>query len=549
MYRMLIVDDLTVIVDGLMSLFGKQRDLELELYEAYSACEAIDILREVKIDIVLSDIKMPGMEGIELLREIRLYWPDCKVIFLSSFDDFNYVKGAISGGGFDYILKTEPDVNIVNAVRKAVAELNDEYEARKRLHQANLQKKQAVPVLRQQFFRMHLQDEVVHNAARLRDSFEEMEIELAADLPMLLLIGRVDSWEGKSQVSERRLLLYALQNIAEEHLRVSAQLVSFAADESNVVWLIQPKEEMPKESEVWEKLWSFVYGTLESIRKIVGDLLKIPVSFLLGHTPVRWDKISTAYDALRTLFLSEWGTGRGVILTDRFVPDPSRMSVDSTKSRLQSQKMKKMSLLGHYLETGARQDFERVFQEIVEGVKEEQRSGFLKLEMFHGLAAIFLAYLNHYPPNREIVASIVLDKLSHADPNSSWDDIVSYYSKLSELMFEHHTESDVRNELDVVSEINDFIEKHLSEDLSLTRIGRHVHLNPAYMSRIYKQSTGYGLSEYINMIRLEKAKDLLKHSVLKIYEISSMVGYDSRLSFIRFFKTNMGVTPQEFRDM
>lgn len=91
MYRMLIVDDLPVIVEGLVKMFGKKKP-ELELYQAYSAYQALDVLNRTRIDIVLSDIRMPGMEGTELLHEIKRHWPLCKVIFLTSFDDFHYIK-------------------------------------------------------------------------------------------------------------------------------------------------------------------------------------------------------------------------------------------------------------------------------------------------------------------------------------------------------------------------------------------------------------------------------------------------------------------------
>jgi two-component system response regulator YesN len=97
MYRLLVVDDVPIIVDGLSELLLEEETFDVEVYKAYSGIEALEILMKNKIDIVLSDIKMPYMEGIALLQEIKAQWPNCKVIFLTSYNaDENYssrVKG------------------------------------------------------------------------------------------------------------------------------------------------------------------------------------------------------------------------------------------------------------------------------------------------------------------------------------------------------------------------------------------------------------------------------------------------------------------------
>lgn len=126
MYRLLIVDDLPIIVDGLLELFNETDHLQLEVMKAYSGEEALEVLSHHRIDIVISDIKMPGLEGIELLREIKSQWPACKVIFLTGYNDFHYAKSAITYGGFDYILKVESDEKIIQSVERAIEKIEEE---------------------------------------------------------------------------------------------------------------------------------------------------------------------------------------------------------------------------------------------------------------------------------------------------------------------------------------------------------------------------------------------------------------------------------------
>ena len=106
MYRMLIVDDEEIITDGLADVFGKL-NLDLDIYKAYSGQEALELLNRTRVDVVLSDICMPGMDGLELMETIRLNWPQCKIVFLTGHNDFNYVYQAIQAPDVQYVLKTK----------------------------------------------------------------------------------------------------------------------------------------------------------------------------------------------------------------------------------------------------------------------------------------------------------------------------------------------------------------------------------------------------------------------------------------------------------
>jgi len=549
---MLIVDDLPVIVEGLVKMFGKRKP-ELELYQAYSAHQALEVLNRTRIDIVLSDIRMPGMEGTELLPEIKRQWPLCKVIFLTSFDDFHYIKDAISGGGFDYLLKTESDDEIIRSIDKAIAELDAQAEANRKLLEANFRSRKAISLLQQQYVNELLRGKASLAESSVRTRIRELEMSLSAELPVYVLLGRIDSWGGKGTLEGRKLMLYAVQNIVAETLRLKVKLASSEVDGWNVAWLLQPTdpnlekdENSPNEA---EKNWfEWVYEELDAIQANCREAVGLEVSFAIGPAVVRWDSLPEAYDELLSLLWGEQGTGSEVRLRGLTRLGAPRSSLEAAKTKLANRKMKKIGLLGHYLENGEKADFDSLLDEIIDHAADENRSGFVKLEVYHSLASVFLSYLNQYPPDGKLAAQIGLDRLSHADVNLSWEELRSYFRKLAELLFDNRDHPAAQDEHIVVLRINEYIDTHLAEDVSLAKLAGIVHLNPSYLSRLYKRTAGIGLSEYINMARTEKAKELLKHSAYKIYEISAMVGYDSRLSFIRFFKTNMGMTPQEYRD-
>jgi two-component system response regulator YesN len=553
MYRMMVVDDLPIIVDRLVTLMDECKPVELEMYKAYSAFEAIDILKKIKIDIVLTDIKMPGMEGIELLHKIREYWPGCKVIFLTSYGEFHYAKAAISGGGFDFILKFESDEVIIKAILKAVSALDDEYATIKQLHEAQMQKRQVVPLLQEQvlYNLLHGKGEF----RRSKEQFSQTGITLNGELPVYVLVGRVDDWAAITGTTDRKLLLYAARNVTEELLRVSVDIVSVTVEESRMACLLQPKAILSDghqgevADEVWERTFFFVYESIPSIQSICRDLLKVSFSFALGKQPVMLSQLSEMFDLLRSQFLSQASAGKELRLTNRTASDTDSPPAATAKHKMQSFVIKKIELLAHYLKNGKNEEFDRLFEEIMVDTSHESVSGFLKLEVYHSFASIFSSYFRLHPPDSALSARIELGKLTQANPEDlSWEEIKTYFSAIANQIFAHKGEVEKPGKENIILWLNDFIERHIEEDLSLTRLAEIVHLNPVYLSRLYIQETGIGISDYVNVCRLEKSKELLKNTHYKIYEIAEKVGYDSVLSFIRFFKKQINMTPQEYRN-
>lgn len=124
------MDDEEIIVDGLFHLLKKTKNSELMIYKAYHSDEGLDIILHNSIDIVLSDICMPGMSGIDLLDIVNQKGIKVKFIFLTAYDNFDYIQTAIRNGGFDYILKTESDEKIIVAIDRLMEKIRSERQER-----------------------------------------------------------------------------------------------------------------------------------------------------------------------------------------------------------------------------------------------------------------------------------------------------------------------------------------------------------------------------------------------------------------------------------
>ena len=167
MYTMLIVDDERLLLDGLFQLFSEQQELQLSLHKASSGIEALKIIEDRKIDILLTDIKMPKMSGLELGGHASRIWPGCEIIYLTGFNEFEYVHHAIKNGALNYILKTEGDDHIVATVRQAVRELEEKQQAASLLEEAEELRKRQILHYRSQYLTDYIEgiispEEITH---------------------------------------------------------------------------------------------------------------------------------------------------------------------------------------------------------------------------------------------------------------------------------------------------------------------------------------------------------------------------------------------------
>jgi two-component system response regulator YesN len=205
-------------------------------------------------------------------------------------------------------------------------------------------------------------------------------------------------------------------------------------------------------------------------------------------------------------------------------------------------------MLLNSLENGSEEEFYRLYEELAPIFSDDRVPSLQKIELYHALSYVFLTFVNKYDMEGELGEQIEWNKLLHFDDRVSWEEWNVYFLHLASLLIAWNRQEQEQSTHDVVKKVHEFIESHISSDISLIHLADHVNLNPSYLSRLYKQITGNGLSDYLTEYRDRKAKELLKKSNLKVHEIAAQLGYNSSHAFIRFFKKQNQVTPQEYRE-
>ncbi|MBB3128451.1 two-component system response regulator YesN [Paenibacillus rhizosphaerae] len=546
MYRLLIVDDEPYIVSSLKDMFEDSDRMELDIYCAGSASEALDVMEKTRVDIVLSDIRMPGMSGLELLERVKGKWPACKVIFLSGHNEFTYVQAAMRHGIAGYLLKTDDEEEIVEAVRKAVDELGSEQAIQNLIESAHVQIKKALPMLQKDFLTSIVTESPVDEGA-CRRRFEELSIGLDAALPVMLVIGRVDRWPDDFTLTDKELMLFAVQNIAAEVLAHTADMVTVVSGRARFFWLVQPKRAdtaVPIGADVSTRV---IHELLDYVQAMSRKLLKLTISLSFTAQPFRWENLPQKYEALNRLLIRGLGDSEEMLLVER--GDAYENDAPETAS-LRREKMThlrqfRLNQLKTLIESGQQEAYFELLDDVL-----QQGSGdtFSDLqEIYYSIAVMLLSQINRWSVYAEIDKAYPVSRLLVMESHGSWPDACRFVRGISAGLFERLRQENTDRSNEVIRRLHEYIAGHIDGDLSLVRLADVVELNASYLCRFYKQQTGIGLSDYISELKLNAAKRMLSDTRMKISEIATRIGFESGY-FSRYFKKETSLTPQEYRE-
>ncbi|PYY26378.1 response regulator [Paenibacillus illinoisensis] len=549
MQRMLIVDDEPVILDGLYAFFQKANFQDMEIIKAHSAFEAIEWLNSVKVDIVLSDICMPGMDGMELIEKIMDRWPRCKVLLLTGHNEFDYAHQAIRNPCVvDYLLKTEGMSQIRTAVERALAQISEENDFRYQNAWFRSKLPRALPQLQRQLMLDLMKRTERHDVSSLQEELDAVQLPFRSGECVIPVIIRVEEWNNYQTQADRSLIRYAVANVAEELLQDKSTVKAVDLDYQVIACLIQPVAESTayrgNAQEQWEQTLRFVYGTLEFVQQSCADCLNLSVSIMVSEQAVAWMELNQAIAQLRLSIHQGPGLGMEKLIRVNVQPvmnvAPNPLSQQAVAS-LHLDQVKQHVAAGD-------SEWLTSFQKWTESSKEGLQDPFFRMKVYTEAGSILIELLHElglYEPAKEEMG---LSRMLHFDIHTPWPELVIFYQSAFEWMISKRSDTRLNDQSQILISIHQYIKQHLEDDLSLTRIAQEVSLNPSYLSRWYKRVTGKGISEYIHDRRIERSKELLLGSSCKMHEISAKVGFSDQHYFYRFFKKAIGCTPQEYRD-
>lgn len=534
-YKVLVIDDELYILNWIAEMLLLQNRYEIDVFRADSAKLALQILDQHRVDIIVSDIKMPRMDGMELLDIVLDQWPHCKFIFLTAYGEFEYIYGAMQKGVLDFVLKTEDDDRILNAVYKAVNIIEKERKSEDLLCEADRKLETAQPAMQNMILKNMLYDSN-YDIKRLQSDFDTAGIELCPKNPFFVLITRVEQNNSWTILDKMTNMMY-LDSILCNRLHKKYHAISFISEDGNkaheeyyfcsLIQPIQPKDN----SETW--LYHYLSQMLEDIHHTIMSVLDCSVSCCLSAEMILFEDLKTKYRLLRTI-LDIHKEKSAVILTEI---QPEVAPVDEIMENYEISS-----------------DLDQLKQAILSG---NSAKSLQLVEQFISIAHISRQQIYSYYSNVRILLIILRNKYQiplESPKQVTFEEFCKSRDCMAELKnriqmaCQEIKQINEATEKNIVSCVKKYINDNLSGDLSLDTMSDQLYYNPSYLSRLFHQLTGVTISQYITHIRIEKAKIMLENQEMKIKDICKELGFDSSSYFSRFFKKETGYTPQKYRD-
>ncbi|SDN33228.1 two-component system, response regulator YesN [Paenibacillus sp. yr247] len=507
--NVLIVEDQPNFRKGLIKMFEEGQLGWNVVGEASNGQDALALLDEVKPDLVLTDIRMPIMDGIEFVGHLRQHHPDLLVIILTGYKNFEYAQAAVRLGALDLIIKPCTEQDVREVMSKASERFYEKY--------AQLQQQQVQRKLQQdQELRAALLD-----LPSTYEALKSMDEVLTAKELWLLQLNNEDLAAKDYGKSDMSLLQFAFSNIVEELMKgagIDARLLLVEHDRFVLI------AEQGVDAHLHEAIQSasFDYLTLRV------DVQPMGIAPSFKHLADLYERFKGIESAGSDTQREGKETGSG-------------MTLSLNQAKVNELEVQLMSAILIGQEDSLQLLLDRVLAELSHQTTEEMKIQALSLS----IALLGTIQKQFDSDRKESLARIPNDM-----PQSHWtsEEVIQWADEQVKnflLLFNSWQASKSDN---LIERATKYIEEHYNEECRLTDVAAHIHLNSSYFSVLFKKATGESFTRYVTRLRMDKAALLLRNTDMKIFEIACAIGFDEPNYFTNVFKQQYHMSPKEYRN-
>lgn len=514
MYKVLLVDDERIILEGISTMID-WRSCEAELVgTSRNGIEALDFINKHNPDIVISDIKMPGMDGLQLVKKASELNPNLAFILLSGFDDFGYARTAMQHGVKHYLLKPCNENTIINALTEVISDLQSRRKKDQFMHSIQAKLAKALPYAKEQF----LKELVTNKTFGQRDWDDYRRLFHITEQPeqvQLILFQLEGSYDYEH--------LFAIKNIAEDVLGQSIVLLGTTIG-SQVLLMLQV---------CYEPGWLF--SRLELIKSTFTGFYKLDLTIAASDAaPI--DAVRSMYHDTLECLNYRFYLGEGTIISKKDIADV--MSERPTFYFDDEQ-------LSIFIKSGdwssAQQELSRFFTELSERRLDSAMSKSYALSLLVAITRLCSReQMSHY-----------MQCIAKLDELSSLRSMEQYIMSVAEQITETNLQLQKTKHSSIIQRVINVVQANLSQSaLSLNWVASEIlYMNADYLGKLFKKETGEKFSNYVMRLRIEKALELIEASSdVKVFELAEQLGFgDNPQYFSQVFKKYTGQTPTEYR--
>lgn len=542
LYRIILVDDEEEVRKSIIRKIDWTAVGFAVVGDAENGEDALEKIENLEPDVVLTDIRMPYMDGLTLAERIRQKYPSMKIVIFSGYDDFEYAKQAIKLNVTEYILKPVNVEELTAILKRIKTNLDEEIEQKRNVNLLRENYKRSLPILREQFLKDLISRPM--DGETVQTLLREYDIPLAGAKKWIAIAVELELEQELTQEEaplplheEKNLIPISVMQILSENLKPSYRfsLLSFSGSADAKIAGIAAIDGNNSQTEL--------INILGDICKEIRKTLKVPVTIGIGHSAQKLENISRSFQsALDALgYRSVVGTGSTIYINDVEPGIGGKLQFGSEEE----------SALIQAIKFGPEEKIRETVRGIVDRMNEARVHARQQQAYILSVANCMIQLIQQYDLNME---EIFAEDPLGPDPFTV---IQSMLNRENFSRWLYQTALKINNALSrerdyaarqVIEKAKQYImDNYQDPGLSVEQICRYLHMSPAYFSTMFKKATGQTYIAYLTEVRLNKAVELLNMTDEKTYVIASQVGYQEQNYFSYVFKKRFGVSPTKFR--
>lgn len=531
--KVFLVEDEMVIRNGIVKSINWEKEGYRLVGEASDGELAYPMILKEKPDILLTDIKMPFMDGLELSRLVKQELPDTKILIFSGYDEFEYAKEAIRIGVTEYLLKPVSSEQLLEVMRRISKQIEQDREEREMLRQYQEDMKENVERERQNFFSHVIRGEV--SIGEAVKNGKKYGMDLSAGFYSIILFKIFSTPE---------------ENIVSEHIWKICEKIETKVDEIPYAyyfqrgidgWVFLLTAESKEQMEERQK------NLCDCLAEIMKNERKVEYFGGIGKPVERIRNLGQSFRDAERIFAE-----RFTRQSNQFLSGFEKMDVykdDEFQIKDLGDVGKSREMIEKFLNNGTKEELEEFMDTYFIRMKEDKlQSTLMRQYIIMDIYIVIMSFcekidaVNHdYQQETEKLKSTIQNM-------NSVSEIRSYITYMLNQAIELRDSISKKRYADIIKAAEKMISEHyMSEEISLNSVADSVGMSPSYFSSVFSKESGKTFVEFLTETRMEKAKELLMCSALKTSEIGYEVGYKDPHYFSYIFKKTQGCSPKDYR--
>lgn len=536
MLKVFLVEDESIVREGIRDNIPWQQYGYQFVGEASDGEMALPLIQKTKPDVLLTDIKMPFMDGLSLSRLVHQEFPDMKIIIISGYDDFEYARGAISVGVEQYLLKPITRA----AMQKVLAELKTKIETER--EQKNYQEKFQNEVREyEQFSRTDFFVKVFEGRMPVQDIYAEaskLSLKINAPCYNILMFNLQEKRTSENMGMESEDFARKREELLHYFIRYPEHLVFRWNVNTYGVLIKGSAEQMPE----------LTARSLENVERICRPAEEILQWYVAAGEPVkRLSLLAECYSKVNHLFAYRFLMPQVHIFTKDMVGNNAPGEEIGRIRDIDPAKMD-TEVIRDFLMRGTKDEIADFVENFLCTLGEAMQSSMFRSYLTLHAWFVAVSCVESLGFSKEELLRLM--EMEGLTPEGQYDagEMQRYVSRLTEKVIELRDRESDNQSRRILKKALSYIEENYSQEtLSLNSVAKEVNVSANYFSAIFSQAMQVTFVEYVTAKRMEKAKKLLRQTQMHTGEIASETGYKDPHYFSFVFKKTQGCTPREYR--